>query len=306
MDVKGNPVQYIKSYISGINKIVSEIKPNIISVCDDGLKAFFTPIIIRRKIPIVYERHVSRNVFIGSEKLSPTKAIKIKLLFSLMNYLGAKFTKFIVLTNDNLSEWNLKNLEVIPNPLTFFPDEVSGLENKTVIAVGKHCYQKSYDRLLQSWQIVNAKNPDWKLKIFGKIDKNQGLIALAKNLKIENSVQFFPPEKNIQSKYLESSIFVLSSRYEGFGMVLIEAMACGVPCVSFDCPCGPKDIVADNNDGFLVKNGAIETFANKINYLVQNKEIRHNFGQNARENVKRFQPEIVVNRWDKLFKEIAQ
>ena len=301
----GSSFNFIKQYVKGINAVINTINPQVISVCDDGLKAFFLPIIIRQKQPIIYERHVSKNIFIGNNNLSFFGKFKINLQFGLMNYLGAKFSKFIVLTNDNLEEWNLKNLAVIPNPLSFYPSEISSLKNKTVIAVGKHCYQKSYDRLLESWQIILKKNPDWRLKIYGKIDENVGLLALAKKLKIESSVDFFPPEKDIQQKYLESSIFVLSSRFEGFGMVIIEAMACGLPTVSFDCPCGPKDIIANNVDGFLVKNGDIQTFSEKINLLIENENLRQEFGKNAKQNVKRFLPENILEKWDNLFKSLV-
>jgi glycosyltransferase involved in cell wall biosynthesis len=91
------------------------------------------------------------------------------------------------------------------------------------------------------------------LHIYGKFDENLGLEQLAKDLKIEKQVFFHLPEKNIEEKYAESSIFVLSSRYEGFGMVLIEAMSFGIPCVSFNCNYGPSDIIKNNEDGFLAK-----------------------------------------------------
>ena len=304
--IEGSFINYVYRYTNGINNIVNTINPDIISVCDDGLKAFFLPLIIKKKRPIIYERHVSRNIFLGTDQIGFFLNIRIKLLFGLMNVLGANFNKFIVLTNDNLLEWNLKNLEVIPNPLTFYPDKVSSLQNKSVIAVGKHCYQKSYDRLLASWQIVQESHPDWTLNIYGKIDENFGLSELAKNLKIENSVNFYPPEKNIQQKYLESSIFVLSSRFEGFGMVIIEAMACGLPTISFDCPCGPKDIIADNIDGFLIENGDIQKFGEKLIILIENDNKRYEFGAHARQNVKRFLPEKIMKKWETLFKELVQ
>ena len=122
---KDSTLNFIKQYTKGINIVIKKINPQVISVCDDGLKAFFLPIIIRNKQPIIYERHVSKNIFIGTDILSFFGRFKINLQFGLMNYLGSKFSKFIVLTNDNMQEWNLNNLEVIPNPLSFYPSEVS-------------------------------------------------------------------------------------------------------------------------------------------------------------------------------------
>ncbi len=299
----GNPFSYFKSYLFGIKKIIQEIKPEIILVCDDGFKAFFLPILLMKPCPMIYERHVSKNVE-SNEKDSPLKILTNKTKFVLMDLLSGTYDKFVVLTQENTLEWKNNNLEVIANPLTFYPNSTSNLKNKTVIAVGKHCYQKGYDRLLQSWKIVHKKNPDWTLKIFGTIATNENLLGLSQKLNIEQSIQFFAPEKNIEKQYQEASIFVLSSRYEGFGMVIIEAMACGLPCVSFECPCGPKDIINNNKDGFLIENGAIIEFANKVNLLIEDENLRFEMGKKARENVKRFQPEIVVKMWHELFKKL--
>ena len=194
---------------------------------------------------------------------------------------------------------------VISNPLSFYPEQSSNLESKTVIAVGKQSFQKGFDRLLQSWAQVQEKHPDWNLEIYGKYDASQRLDVLASELNIANSVQFFEPEKNIQAKYLASSIYVMSSRFEGFGMVLTEAMACGVPCVSFDCPCGPSDIIKNNEDGFLVPNGDVKAMATKIIALIENEELRKTMGQKAKVNVKRYLPEVICQQWDKLFKTLT-
>ncbi len=303
--VFGNFIKYFYKYISGLNRIIIKIKPDVIIVCDDGLKAFFLPIFLKKTCPIVYERHVSKNISIN-ENDNQLQKLKIKFSFLLMNFLGKFFTKFIVLTKGNIQEWKLKNIEVIANPLTFYPLESSTLKNKTVIAVGKQSYQKGYDRLLKSWQIVNKTNPDWKLKIYGTIDEKHKLNQLKKELNIDDSVCFFPAEKNIESKFLEASIFALSSRYEGFGMVIIEAMACGLPTVSFDCPCGPKDIILNGIDGFLVENNNIEEFAKKINFLIENENSRIQFGEKSKQNVKRFLPEIIMKSWDDLFKNLVK
>lgn len=303
--VNGNALDYLKSYVAGIRKAVSDIAPDIISVCDDGLKGFFLPMILRKPCPMIYERHVSKVVALGARP-GVKKQLLVAAQFRLMNFLGKKFDRFIVLTNDNRQEWELDNLAVISNPLSFYPAQSSALTEKKVIAVGKQSFQKGYERLLHSWQIVHGKHPDWQLAIYGKYDPAQKLPELAAQLGIGGSVHFFEPVKDIEAKFLESSVFVLSSRFEGFGMVLIEAMACGVPCVSFDCPCGPSDIVKNNEDGFLVENGNVGVFTEKIMTLIENPKLRNDMGKKAKENVRRFLPEVIVPQWDELFKTLLR
>jgi glycosyltransferase involved in cell wall biosynthesis len=303
--VGGNPLQYIKHYINGIKKVVKTIEPDIILVCDDGLKGFFLPILLRKPCPVFYERHVSKVVELG-ENPSFFKKLTVGVKFFLMQQLGKTFDQFVVLTEDNTKEWPMPNVVVISNPLSFYPAESSMLTDKKVIAVGKHSLQKGYDRLLQSWQLVQQAYPDWQLEIYGKIDSKYGFETLSKSLHTDGSVTFFPPVADIQAKYLESSLFVLSSRFEGFGMVLIEAMACGVPCVTFDCPYGPADIVAHQKDGLVVKNDDIQGFANAIKQMLESQELRASMGKAAKQNVKRFLPEVIMPQWDTLFKRYVQ
>ena len=113
-----------------------------------------------------------------------------------------------------------------------------------------------------------------------------------------------PTVSNIVDKYCESSIFALSSRFEGFGMVIIEAMACGVPPVSFTCPCGPRDIISDGKDGLLVEDGNIEQLAEKISYLIENEDIRKKMGKQARMDVQRFRIENIAEQWKQLFESL--
>ncbi len=304
--VFGNFIRYVVSYIKGIQEIVKSEKPDVILVCDDGLKAFFIPKIIGLKIPIIYERHVSKEIEMNP-KFSILKKWSILLKWQLMEFLAPSFSKFVVLTNGNLNEWkSLSNITVIPNPLSFYPTQSSTLQNKKVIAVGKQGFQKGYDRLLAAWQIVSKSKPDWQLEIYGSIHPEFQLATLAENLNISTTVSFFEPEKDIQSKYLEASVYVMSSRFEGFGMVLIEAMACGVPCVSFDCNYGPADIITNNQDGLLVAHNHIEGLATALLQLISNDALRSTMGTNAKENVKRFLPETVVLQWDNLFKEVSK
>lgn len=300
--VQGNPLQYAKNYYQGIRSMIALIQPNRISVCDDGLKGFFIPRIIGCKIPIIYERHVSKEIEMH-HGFSFFRKNFIKMKWQMMEYLAKDFNAFIVLTDGNKKEWSsLKNLRVIPNPLSFYPNQSSNLENKKVIAVGKQSYQKGYDLLLQAWQIVHNQHPDWHLEIYGKKEMNENLDTKAKKLGINKSVSLLDPEKNIQEKYLDCSIYVMSSRYEGFGMVLIEAMACGVPCVSFNCNYGPADIITNDEDGFVVEKENYKALAFKMVLLIEDKPLREQMGQLAKNNVKRFLPQTVLMEWDRLFK----
>lgn len=212
--------------------------------------------------------------------------------------------RFIVLSHEDAREWTeLNNVEVIYNPLPFFPEQVSDGNRKQVIAVGRYVPQKGFDRLIPAWQLVARKHPDWVLRIYGDGMRTE-LQQLIDSQGITSSCILEPTVSNIVDKYCESSIFVLSSRFEGFGMVIIEAMACGVPPVSFTCPCGPRDIIDDGKDGLLVEDGNIEELAEKIAYLIENEETRKEMGRRARIDVERFKIENIAEQWKQLFESL--
>lgn len=215
-----------------------------------------------------------------------------------------KLKRFIVLSHEDAAEWTeLNNVNVIHNPLPFLPERQSDNSQKQVIAVGRYMPQKGFDRLIPAWAIVSKRYPDWILRIYGD-GMRQQLQQQIDSLGISSTCILEHSTPNIMDKYCESSIFVLSSRFEGFGMVIIEAMACGVPPVSFTCPCGPRDIISDGKDGLLVENGDIEGMAEKICYLIENDDIRKKMGKQARLDVDRFKIEHIAQQWKKLFEEL--
>ena len=253
------------------------------------------------------ELHVNRANYRNFEE---GDANFIKNLFakfwmrSLVSHLK-QLDKFIVLTEEDKASWTeLSNVEVIPDPLAFDVAEVSPLKAKRVIAVGRYVYQKGFDLLLQAWAKIEKQFPDWELAIYGMGDRSP-YENLAKQLGVDmNRCHLNGSTQNIRKEYLESSLFVFSSRFEGFGMVLIEAMACGLPVVSFDCPCGPKDIVSHDEDGLLVPSGDIDKLANAMSQLMDSYELRHQMAKNAICNVRRFQIDEIADRCQLLFEDV--
>lgn len=306
IDVAGNPFSYFSNYIKGIKDTIKSINPDIISVCDDGLKGFLIPQFVGNKIPIIYERHASVQLNFKKENSSILSALQNKTQLSLMRSAATKFDRFVVLTSGNLKEWKTGNLQVIPNPLSFYPQKLAQNNAKNVIVVGSHSYNKGYDLLLKSWLKIRTSFPEWKLLIFGKKDSQETYINLAEEMGLSDSIKFYDPVQDIEQAYKNASILALPSRSEGFGMVLIEAMACGLPCVSYNCPHGPGDIITDGLNGFLVENENPEEFAKKIMDLMRKPELRQKMGQKARLDVLRYSPENIALKWNDLFKELVR
>ena len=170
-----------------------------------------------------------------------------------------------------------------------------------IISIGRYSEQKGYDRLIEAWIKVNRKHPDWHIRIYGEGQDRNSLQELIEKHHIENSFSLCPPTKSIQEKYLESSIYVMSSRFEGLPMALLEAMACGVPCISFDCPYGPAEIITPEEDGILVKNGNTDELADAICRLIEDTDKRIRMGKQAQKNIQRYSREEVMKLWDELF-----
>jgi len=217
-----------------------------------------------------------------------------------------KLDKFIVLTHEDAGQWKgINNISVIPNPITIETEKKTPCTNKQVIAVGRYTYQKGFDLLIEAWRTVQEKHPDWNLHIYGAGNKHE-YEQLAARHGVSNSVFCHGSTNNITEKYLESSIFVFSSRFEGFGLVLAEAMSVGLPCVSFACPCGPRDIIKDGEDGILCENGNTSKLAEGICKLIENPEMRKEMSKKAQKNIQRYTVDNIMLLWHHLFTETVQ
>ena len=234
----------------------------------------------------------------------------IKSLFSkfwMRNLVGKlqQLDKLVVLTDKDKASWvELSNVVAIPDPLSFQPSSRSELGNKRVIAVGRYSYEKGYDMLLSAWKKVAQECTGWRLDIFGDGDKSS-LEQLIESLNIDrNTCALHGRTADIEKEYVDSSLFVCSSRFEGFGMVIVEAMACGLPVVSFDCPWGPGSIISDGDDGVLVENANVDALADKIIQVLSAKDYMHELAQNAVDKSKKYRLESIALKWKSLFESL--
>lgn len=219
-----------------------------------------------------------------------------------------RFDKFVVLTNEDKGYWGgLPNIEVIPNAAIHVSKNYSEVKNKRVIAVGRLDYQKGFDRLIQAWKLVQhtGRFSDWKLDIFGQGEWREMLQQMIDKQGLQNTVKINPPTNAILNEYVHSSLLVMSSNYEGFGMVLVEAMSCGVPVISFDCKCGPKDIIQTGINGLLVPNGDIQALADAMMKVMEDEAYRKMLSQNARKVVDTYSEQAVMSQWIRLFTSIT-
>jgi glycosyltransferase involved in cell wall biosynthesis len=220
---------------------------------------------------------------------------------------ASQLDRLVVLTHQDARSWEgIVPTTVIPNFYPFYPKQLDEPKSgKTVIAVGRYSEQKGYDLLIAAWHLVNRRHPDWQLNIFGNGLIRHEYDQLLDGYGLHEVVHLNPPSMDIEREYQRSEFYVLSSRYEGFGMVLVEAMTCGLPCVSFDCPHGPSDIVTHGEDGLMVEPGNVEKLADAICWMIEHPEERKDMGRKARQNVKRYAPECVMKQWDALFNELT-
>lgn len=274
-----------------LKKEIDRIKPDVIMSVSFSPEQYFLPF-IHKNIPKVKEFHSSKYVYnVSKQRKILDKSLK-------------KYNALVVLNESEKQFYENKNIVVIPNFTDFNTHKNESSEReKTIIAAGRIAPVKQFDKLIQVWSKLKDEFPDWKIKIFGSGDELllQELNDLINKLNLSSSVFILPSTQYIEQEMNKASIFAMTSETECFPMVLLEAKACGLPIISFDCPTGPRHIVKDMEDGILVEANNIELFVESLKKMIIDKPLRDYYAINGRENVCEFSKEIVMKKWYDFF-----
>lgn len=194
--------------------------------------------------------------------------------------------------------------QYIPHMSTFEAKEMNNLDTNIVLNIGRLTSSKQQIKLLKIWNSLKDKSKlnNWKLKIIGKGEEKENLEQFILEHQMEDSVEIVEPTPNVEVLFKQASIFAFTSRFEGFGMVLLEAMSFGIPCISFDCPSGPRDIIKNGINGFLIDNNNLDEYEKKLRKLILNENnVRQRFGKKAFVTAKQWDNDIITKEWEVLF-----
>ncbi|MCL5244784.1 glycosyltransferase family 4 protein [Cellulophaga sp. 20_2_10] len=290
----------LPKHFLNLKKELNKIKPDNIVTLSLQFDYYFLPFILKG-IQKIKEFHSSR--YFRSIERKKNKSFFKKQFYKFNDYIESKYDSLVLLTIDEKQHFKSDNIAIIPNAISHYPSKQSNLNNNKAISAGRIAPVKQFDKLIEAWSYVAKSIPDWKLEIYGEGSK-QDLDELQKKINKLNlsEIIFLRGQTNdLESKMLEASLYVMSSKTECFPMVLLEAMSCGLPVISFNCPYGPKNIITDTKDGFLTPADDIKGLGSKIIEVIHNKKELEILSINARMKAKLFLPETVMQKWLKLF-----
>ena len=297
---------YKKKLYQKYAKVIQEINPNLVIVLERGTDDFYLPKICKElNIPIIREFHFARNAV--KEKAKIIQSIKERLLYKLAyKRIFRAFNNYdylVLLTKRDQIEGNYKTKTVvIPNIVPTSVHKANTLSSKIMISVGSmNDKRKGFPDIIRAWKIIQDTHPKWTLKIYGDGAERVDLETLVQNLKLENSVYICGASSSIEQKYCESAFFISASVAEGLPMVLIEAMGCGLPCVAYDCPTGPSDIIMDKENGYLVPFKNVSALADAIEQMINKDSNREYMSKKAIKTAQLYSEENIIPLWQDFF-----
>lgn len=293
-----------KKHKKAIAKVLNDINPDVIISTGTSEKNFLPNIRLNSTPIFIREIHNQKGY-----RLSHARSLFEKIMAIIGNWYDYswninKYDQIVILTNEDkeLNWQNNSKVSVINNPVTFDTNiKTALLTNKKIITAGRLVYQKNHKSLINAWKIVNQKHPDWQLEIWGDGVLKNELSKLINTLGLNNKVLLMGYTNDIISRMLQASGCVLSSLYEGISLVLIEAMSCGLPVISYSCQCGPKDLIEHGKNGFLCEVNDETKLAEYICSIIEDDKLRIRMGQASKKKSEEFRIEKIATQWANLF-----
>lgn len=297
-------------YKEALYKVLCELKPDV-TVHVAGMSERVLPTLDDDSAKVM-EFHYTKNFLVNFVKgihhirFRSLHLLKMRWLQWCLAQTAKKYDRLVGLTARDVMLWGSpKNMTYIYNPLSFRSEQKSTCKEKRIIAVGSFTPAKGMDQLLQAFGQIAHKHPGWVLDIYGSGQDYNLLLQLIEKYNLSGQVTIHEPCANIADKLLESSIYAFPSRSDGFGLVITEAMECGLPTVAMDCECGPREIVTPQT-GIVVPDKDIEAFARALETLMDDEELRCRMGQAAQQEVARFYPGNIMPQWLALFESLKK
>ena len=290
-----------------LRSTVEDFKPDVVVLASDWQTLMGAVVKSVSPIPAIAEFHntyayIMRKVG-SSENWLRKMVTKFYYRQTIRNL--RKCSKLVVLTEIDAQNWrrHFDNVCVIPNPVTLYPDVIDDIpkDNGRIIFVGRFNHEKRIDRLITAFSMLADRYPDWHVDIFGDGNEKENLLRQIDECGLVNRVVIHEPTKAIYDEYKRSEMLVLCSEHEASPLVLVEAMACGVPCVSLDCPTGPRAIIKDGETGLLAKDGDVNDLASKMEWLIAHEAERKEMGRKARVFAASRKQDVVMGQWEKLY-----
>lgn len=294
---KNNKIGYFK-IVKAIKKLMIKEQVDVLIEAEVYNRLFTTLALKNIKTKVITWEHFNYFVTLNRKERKFAR------------WLAAKYSDAIVTLTEKDKLNYLKNLNCnalvknIANTLVYYPKEFSKLESKKVLAVGRLNYQKGFDVLIEIWNKSYMKEKGWMLEIVGDGEDREKLERKIEQYNLQSSIILTPATNQIQEKYLQSNLYVMTSRFEGFPMVLIEALAFGLPAISFDCQTGPSELIHDGENGYLIEDNNIDMFVDRLNALsLDNAKIKC-MGSNATESIKDLDIKYISKKWIDLIERI--
>ncbi len=291
-----------------LQQVVDDFRPDIIMTTTYSLKIADEILKVRGGTHLVMESHETCSTVMKAYDYRSRPLMRMVAQWYDRQYyqIVDRFDQLVTLTAGDAAEWqrHIKvPVSVIPNPLMYYPSTLSDkpATGHRFISVGRLERVKGFDRLITAFARIAEQCEDWCLDIYGQGSEEVALRAQIAQYGLEQRILIHQPTPHIYDAYQQSDCYVLTSRHEGFGMVLLEAMSCGLPCVAFDCPYGPGEVIKNGETGWLVRNDDVEQLAERLLWVATHDDERQQLGETARQQVLQYQNDAVMQQWTNLF-----